>query len=289
MLQRHKTIATVWLQCALLVAATTVACNKGADAPSPYSFRWPDTLSYRLDYVNLVQRNRDPLMQFAETKTLRLSVRNGQYLGMYDSVLKSTQRPNQPLVLVPYLTEDTLVFYAKLGAHGEITEVSLGCDPTVPECGDALPSTIQLEMRRVIPRLPVFEAPAGGGWVDTLSFDDASRPRGSRGTVITEYTAGRDTVINGRSYWLIGWRAQRRAFAGGAGASPTLGAAQPVSEDGVTLVDKQLMIPVYSAWAGAVPAPAEMRALGATASGFRGRAYLAGTVFDSLYSREVRP
>jgi hypothetical protein len=49
------------------------------------------------------------------------------------------------------------------------------------------------------------------------------------------------------------------------------------------------MIPAYSTWAGAVAAPASMRALGATGSGFRGRAYLAGSVFDSLYSRELGP
>lgn len=284
MLQRRDSIATLIVLC---IVAT--ACNKAADAPNPYAFRWPDTLSYRLDYVSLVQRNREPLMRFAETKTLRLALRNGQYLGMYDSVLKSTQRPNEGLVLVPYQVEDTLVFYAKIGAHGEVTNVSLGCDPTVADCARALPSAPLLELRRIVPRLPIFEAPAGGGWVDTIEFDDASREGGTRGRVITSYTGRRDTTISGRSYWLIGWRSVRRAYTPGAEELANLGAAPPVQEDGVTLVDKQLLIPVYSTWAGAVPAPPEMRAVGATASGFRGRAYLAGTVFDSLYSKEVSP
>jgi hypothetical protein len=272
-----------------VLACGLTACSQASRAPNPYAFRWPDTIAYRVDYITLVQRNREPLMQFAETKTIRLAVRNNLYLGAFDSVLKSTQKPGEPLVLVPYEPEDTLLFNVKLGSHGEISNLSLGCDPTVPECSRALPSSVQLELRRIIPRLPIFEAPAGGGWVDTLSFDDATREGGTRGSVITTYTGRRDTTISGRSYWLIGWRSVRRAFAPDAGASATLGATQPVEESGVTLVDKVRLMPVYSTWAGAVAAPPAMRAAGATASGFRGRAYLAGTVFDSLYSRQVSP
>jgi hypothetical protein len=273
----------------MIAGLAATACSRANRAPNPYAFRWPDTIAYRIDYVSLVQRNREALMRFAETKTIRLAIRNTQYLGAFDSVLKSSQKPNEALVLVPYEPEDTLLFTVKLGSHGEINDLTLGCDPTVPACSRALPSSVQLELRRIIPRLPIFEAPAGGGWVDTLSFDDAAREGGTRGTVITSYTGRRDTTISGRAYWLIGWRSVRRAFTPGAGASASLGATQPVEESGVTLVDKQKLMPVYSTWAGAVAAPPAMRAAGATGSGFRGRAYLAGTVFDSLYSRQVEP
>jgi hypothetical protein len=290
-LHRHISIATVLLRCLYLFLSASVwlGCRGASDAPNPNAYRWPDTLTYRLDYVSLAQRDQVPLMRYAETKTVRMTERNGQFIGAYDSVLKSTQRPNEGLVLVPYLAEDTLVFFLKLGAHGEISDVSLGCDPTVPACAQALPSTVLLEMRRIVPRLPLFPAPEAGGWTDTLPFDDSARDRGTRGSVVTSYTGRRDTVISGRAYWLIGWRSIRRAFRAGAGADPGLGATQPVEESGVTLVDKERLIPVYSTWAGAVPAPPELRAAGATGSGFRGRAYLAGTVFDSLYSREITP
>ncbi len=274
---------------ALVSVLAALGCGKASQAPNPYAFRWPDTLSYRLDYVNQVSRNREPLLRFAESKTLRLAIRNGRYLGAYDSVLKSSERPGERLTLVPYLPEDTLLFNVKLGAHGELSDMSLGCDPTVAECARALPSTVLLELRRIIPRLPLFEAPQGGGWVDTLTFDDTGREGGMRGSVITSYLGRRDTTIHGRSYWLVGWDSFRRAFRGGAGSDPTLGAAPPVEESGISLVDKQRLMPVYSTWAGAVAAPPEMRAAGATGSGFRGRAYLAGTVFDSLYSHEVGP
>src|SRR5207244_3404531 len=85
-----------------------------------------------------------------------------------------------------------------------------------------------------------------------------------------------DTTVNGRVYALIAWRSIRRAFLPGAEGRADLGAQQSVQESGVTLVDKQLMLPAFSAWAGAVPAPPELQARGATGSGFRGRAFLGG-------------
>lgn len=281
MLHRKYAVLTLTLLC---------GCgNKAAQAPNPTSYRWPDEIAYRIDFVSETQRNREPMMRFAETKTMKLSNRGGQYIGVFDSVFKTSQRPQQPLVLAPYLPEDTLNFFVKLNTHGKITGVSLACDPALPACAEALPSTVQLLLRRMIPRLPEWEAPSGGGWVDTIEFDDASRPRGTRGTMITTYTGRRDTTIGTRSYWLIGWHAVRQAFEPGAGADPSLGARQPVREDGVTLVDKQSLMPALSTWAGAVAAEPDLQALGATGTGFRGRAYLRGSAFDSLYSKDIGP
>ena len=267
---------------ALLVAG----CSQAERARNPTAHNWPEQIAYRVDYVSEAQRDRLPILKYAETKTTRLVWRGGQYLGAQDSVLKTSQRPGEPLVLVPYTPEDTLTFYVKLGAHGELTDISLGCDPAVPACAEALPSSVALELRRIIPRLPVWAAPQGGGWVDTLAFDDASRPGGTRGTMVTSYTGRRDTVIGGQAYWVVGWRSVRQAFRRGAGAAG-LAAENPVQEEGITLVDKRLLLPVLSTWAGAVAAPRQLQQLGATASGFRGRAYLSGSPFDSSLVRPV--
>jgi hypothetical protein len=266
------------------VALLLSACSHAERAPNPTAYDWPERIAWHVDYVSEAQRDRVPLLQYAETKTTRLMLRNGQYVGTQDSVLKTSQRPGEPLVLVPYLPEDTLAFFVKLGAHGELTDVSLGCDPAVPACAEALPSSVALELRRIIPRLPIWEAPQGGGWVDTLSFDDASRPGGTRGAVITTYTGRRDTIIDGQAYWVVGWRSERSAFRRGAGAAG-IAAEGSVEEAGITLVDKRRLLPVFSTWAGAVAAPPAMRAIGATASGFRGRAFLGGSSFDSTMVR----
>jgi hypothetical protein len=74
--------------------------------------------------------------------------------------MKTGARPNEPPHLVSYTPEDTLTFYVKLGRRGELDDVRLGCDPALPECAQALPSAILLELRRVIPRLSTGEAPA---------------------------------------------------------------------------------------------------------------------------------
>jgi len=270
-----------WAFAASLLAA---GCDKAQRAPNPTAYSWPERIAWHVDYVSEAQRDRTPVLKYAETKTTRLMLRDGAYVGAQDSVLKTSQRPGEPLVLVPYTPEDTLAFYVSLGTHGELKDISLGCDPVLPACAEALPSSVALELRRIIPRLPIWEAPQGGGWVDTLSFDDASRPGGSRGAVITAYTGRRDTVIGGAAYWVVGWRSVRTAFRRGAGVTGFV-AEDPVSEEGVTLVDKRRLLPVVSTWAGAVAAPPAMRALGATALGFRGRAFLGGSPFDSTMVR----
>ena len=280
-LQRHYKLPTLSFWTALLSG-----CNQAERAPNPNAYDWPEQIAYRVDYVSEAQHDGTPILKYAETKTTRLLRRDGGYLGAQDSVLKTSERPGEALVLVPYTPEDTLAFYVKLGAHGELTDISLGCDPAVPACAEALPSSVALELRRIIPRLPIWEAPQGGGWVDTLAFDDASRPGGTRGMVITAYTGRRDTVIGGQAYWVVGWRSVRNAFRRGAGAAG-LAAESPVREDGVTLVDKRRLVPVLSVWAGAIAAPPQLQRLGATASGFRGRAYLGGSPFDSSLAGPV--
>ncbi len=294
MLHSNDGDKTVSVRCLISVAlaavgAAALGCgNRTAQAPNAVAFAWPDHFAYRLDYVSEAQRDRQPIVRYVETRTARFVIRDGQYLVGFDSVLKTNQRPGEPLTKVPDLPEDTLAFYAKIGRHGELTDVAPGCDPALPECRRALPSVVLMELRRVIPRLPLWEAPRGGHWVDTLNFDDASRPRGTRGSVVTSYGGRGDTIIGGRSYWLIGWRSVRHSWRGD-DTGPTLGAEPPVEEAGMTFVDKQLLLPVFSTWGGAVPAPPEARVLGATGTGFRGRAYLAGTIFDSLYSRQLEP
>jgi hypothetical protein len=290
-LQRKYSITTVIRRYAILltILAAAGACAKKPTATSAATtFRWPERVAYRIDYVSTVDRNGQEMVKFAETKTLRLMMREGRFLAAFDSVLKTSQRPGQALKLVPFRVEDTLLFYVRLGPHGEISDVSPGCDPVVPACKGALPSSMQLEIRRLIPRIP--EADTGhAGTIDSMTFDEANRPGGMRGMQVVAWSAARDTVIRGRVYSLIGWRSMRRSFAPGEEGRADLGAQQPVQEDGITLIDKQRMVPAYSTWAGAVPAPADLRAVGATGSGFRGRAYLAGSVFDSLYSREMSP
>lgn len=288
MLQRKDTLKTLTRLYAVTLGAVVAAgsgCRK-APAADANAMRWPDMIAYRVDYVAEVQRDREALGKFAESKTLRLNRRDSLYLGVFDSVLKTSQRPGQPLVQVPYAPVDTLIFSLSLDGHGKLGAIALGCDRALPECQAALPSLVLTEMRRIIPRLSGAAAPRGTRWMDTLAFDDASRPGGTRGTVVTAYTSGPDTTIGGRVYWMVGWRAMRRAFGGEGGEGP-LGAMQPLEETGITLIDRQLMLPALSSWAGAVSAPTHLRQTGATGSGFRGRAYLAGSVFDSLYAREM--
>jgi hypothetical protein len=270
----------------LTAAALVAGCgNNAARAPHPTSYRWPEQFAYRLDYVSETQRGRQPILHYAETKTTRFAVRDAQFLAAQDSVLKTSQRPGEPLRLVSFAPEDTLAFYVSLGPRGEITRVQLACDPVLPGCVATLPSGVALELRRFIPRLPIWEAPRGSSWADTLEFDETARPGGMRVAMITRYTGRRDTLLSGARYWVLSWHSVRHAVR--AGQAVTSG--QPTQEDGVTFVDKTRLMPVFSQWAGVALAPPELRALGAMATGYRGRAYLAGTVFDSLYAHQLGP
>jgi len=270
----------------LLGALGAAGCrDRTAQSPSPQYYRWPERMNYRLESVVELQRDARAVQRLEVFKVLKLTVRESQYVLVYDSVLKTTLVPGGPPQLAPYLPEDTLAFAMSLGRRGELGQVVAGCDPALPACDAALPSTVAMEMRRFVPGLPVWPIPAGGTWVDTLRFDDTRRPGGTRGTFVTAYGPVRDTLIGATRYWLVPWRARKQAFRappGGAGFLPE----QPTDEAGLTLIDKSREIPVIATWAGALPAPADLRAIGIQASAYRTRVWLAGTRFDSLFAAE---
>lgn len=269
-----------WIPLALVLAGCQ---DRAVIAPSPTTYHWPARFIYKLDLVSDAQANGRLLLHYADSRNARFAIREDEsYVVEHDSILKTTNEPGGPLRLVTFVPEDTLGWFVRLGSLGEFTDVQLGCDPAVPECRQALPSALPLELRRIIPRLSEWPVPRGSGWLDTLTFDDASRPNGTRGIAVTRYHVDRDTVIGGDRYWMVVWKAVRRTYLPGGGAI----IEQPaVQEDGVTFIDQRRLMPIYSTWAGAATASASMRAAGATATGFRGRAYLAGSSFDSVLSR----
>ncbi len=264
----------------LLPVALASACgNQTARAPNPTAYDWPDSLTYKIELVSESQHETLMVARYEETKELRFAVRNDRYVVWNDSVSKEARLRGEAPRPAQVWPEDTLRYFVRLSRLGEILESEPSCDPAVPECGAALPSALPLELRRIIPRLPVWWPPKGHQWVDTLWFDDLPRARGSRGTVITDYRAARDTQIGGRGYWVVTWTSVRRAF----GRGPSGGGAEPpVEEHGTVYVDKERLVPAYAGWLGALAAPPALRALGVTGTGFRGRAYLAGSVFDTL-------
>jgi hypothetical protein len=250
------------------------------ESPTPQYYEWPERLNYRLEHVTELQRDAQPVQRFESFKVLKLTRREDQYVLVYDSVLKTSIVAGQPPQLAPYLPEDTLAFHVPLGKRGDIGRVVAGCDPAVPACAAALPSAVAMELRRIVPGLPMWPVPPRGTWVDTLPFDDASRPNGTRGFFITRYGPVRDTTIGGTAYWMLPWHSVKVAFhrpPGGAGFAPE----RPTEDDGLTLIDRRRLLPVFTTWAGAVPAPPGLRAIGIEASAFRARAYLSGTPFDS--------
>jgi hypothetical protein len=234
---------------------------------------------YRVEYVGETARDTQVIARYEETRLLHFVVRDDGYLVWNDSVSKVHLGPGSGPEAGRVYPEDTLRYYVRLTRLGEFEEIEPGCDPVVPACYDALPSALPLELRRVIPRLPVWWPPKGDEWVDTLSFDDLPRRDGARGSLISAYRDLRDTVLAGRKYWLVSWRSVKLA------ARPSGGAmvADPaVEEYGNVLVDKEKLVPVFAGWYGALAAPPALRAVGVTATGFRGRAWLAGSAFDSL-------
>lgn len=264
------------------VSLSTLSCgNETARSPSPLGFRWPDRFAYGFEYVSETQRDGQRLVRYEERKTIRFAVREGRYLVWHDSVLKVTSMPGRPATVEANSSGDTLQFYLEVGRLGELSGVEPGCDPVVPACAEARASALPLELRHVIPRLPVWSAPAGATWSDSLPFDDPRRAPGgsSSGYVLTAYRSAGDTLIAARAYWVIRWSSVRRAFRS-AGGGLGITADQPVQETGVVFVDKEESLPVYAVWAGALAAPPQLRAIGVTGRGFRGRAYIPGSAFD---------
>lgn len=269
-------------------AAALAACgNDTAQAPNPTGYEWPDSFAYRIDIVSDAQGDRGTLLRYLDSRRLNLLLRDEQYVAWHDSVLKTSHVSGEAPAVMAYSPEDTLSYYLRLSRYGAVADVQLGCDPAVPLCAQSLPSSIQLELQRVVPRLSVWGVPRGSGWVDTLAWDDGLRPGGARGMVVTAYAPARDTMIAGRGYWVVGWTSVRQAFRRADPRGPAgILAETPVRETGVSFVDKRRLLPVYSTWAGAVAVPERLRALGAAVDGLRGRAYLVGTRFDSVFAQE---
>ncbi len=271
----------VLVACAVLALA---ACDaRVVESPTPAYYAWPARLDYRMEHVAELQRDARPVQRLEAHKLIKLTVREDQYVLVYDSVLKTALVPGEPVAVAPYLPEDTLAFYVDLGRRGDLGRVTAGCDPVVPACATVLPSAVAMELRRIVPGLPVWPVPVGGTWTDSLRFDDAARPGGSRGSLVTSYGPVRDTTIGGTAYWLVPWNTRKVAFRrpeAGSGLAPE----RPVRDDGLTLIDKRRLLPVLSTWAGALAAPPELRAIGIEASAFRTRVYLVGSPFDSAFA-----
>jgi hypothetical protein len=100
-----------------------------------------------------------------------------------------------------------------------------------------------------------------------------------RRALISTYRDVRDTVLAGRGYWLVTWRSTTRASRPSGGA---MVADPTVEEHGYVLVDKQGLVPAYASWQSVLGAPPAPQAIGTTATSLRGRAWLAGSPFDSL-------
>jgi hypothetical protein len=198
---------------------------------------------------------------------VRLLWREDLYQVWSDSVVKRRTVNGRPALSEPIWPEDTLRFLIRLGRFGDLGRPEATCDPVVPACADVLHSSLPIQLRRLIPRLPVWEAPRGAAWADTIWFNDIRRTRGARGSVITSYRSARDTTIGGGAYWVVEWRSVRQSVrrAGGSGGITVDSAA---TETGAVLVDKELLIPVRAVW----------ERVGGVREG--GTADLAGSAFD---------
>lgn len=269
-----------------VVCGVLNACNDGAPrGPNPTGYAWPDSFSYLMEFVSESRAETVVVARYEERKALRFAVRDDRYLVWHDSVIKESLAPGRAPVLEPFEPEDTLHYYVELSRRGEAEHAEPGCDPALPACREALPSSLPLELRRLIPRLPVWAPPPGSIWEDTLTFDDTPRPRGVRGLVVTTYRVAGDTVIAGGSFWMVTWRAIRRTFTGTGGLGAPV-ANPPIEERGMVFIDKDRQLPIFATWAGGAVAPAGLRAAGVTSTGFRGRAYLAGSLVEQLLSPE---
>jgi len=265
----------VWMP-GVLVALLLGACaNESARAPNPTSYSWPDSFAFRVEHARETLRDTEVVAREEEAGRLLFAVRNDRYLVWHDGISRRASLAGAAPSGGRLETGDTLHYYVRLTRVGTFERIEPDCDPTVAECAATLPSALPMELRHVIARLPVWWPPKGHRWVDTLAFDDLPRPGAARGRVVTTYRDQRDTVVAGRPCWLVHWRARTDAERKVGGAMVP---DPPVEEQGDVLVDKQVLMPVFAAWHGAPAA----RTAGATATAFRGRAWLVGSVFDSL-------
>ncbi len=264
------------------LAVTLASCRDEARvAPTPTAYAWPDSFAFKMEYVAESSAKGAVVMRYEERKELTFAVRDDRYLAWHDSVVKETLVPGRGPVVEPFQPEDTLHYYVTLNRWGQVARSEPGCDPAVAACRQVLPSALPLELLRLIPRLPVWAPPKGAEWVDTLLFDDTPRVRGGRGAIVTSYRVTGDTVVGQTALWRVLWHSFRRTY----GIAPGLRgitADVPVEEDGLVYIDKERQLPVFATWAGAVAAPPALASLGVTGTGFRGRAYLAGSIVERL-------
>jgi len=269
---------------ALVLASPLVSCRSEVrDEPTPTGYEWPDSFAFLVEYVSETRMDSVVVARYEERKIVRFAVRDEQFLVWHDSVVKENLLPGRTPAIEAYVAEDTLHFYVSLDRRGQVSRSEPDCDPGVSACRDALPSALPLELRRLIPHLPVWAAPRGSTWEDTIVFDDRPRPRGSRGSVVTSFRVSGDTSISGAPMWIVVWHAVRRTVAGVGGFVGIAGNV-PVEETGLVYIDKDRRIPVFATWAGGVAPPPGMSAMSIHGTGFRGRAYLAGSVVEQLLS-----
>lgn len=264
------------------LAGMLVGCRDEAQlSPTPTAYLWPDSFAFKMEFVAESRGPSGLESRYEERKELVLVVRDDRYLAWHDSVIKESLTPPRNGAVEPYVPEDTVHFYLTLNRRGQVTRSEPGCDPALVSCQEVLPSALPLELGRLVPRLPVWPIPKGAAWADTLIFDDTPRPRGGRGAIVTTYRAVADTAVAGTVLWRVVWHSTRRTYGMGPGMLG-IAADLPVEEDGVVYIDKARQVPVFAAWAGAVAAPPALRAMGVTGTGFRGRAYLAGSIVERL-------
>jgi hypothetical protein len=270
------------LAAAVFVVVSAAACRDEARlAPTPTAYLWPDSMAFKMEYIAESRSDSALVVRYEERKELVLVARDEGYLAWHDSVVKESVGPQRPGSIEPYEIEDTLPYYVRLDRRGRVTGSEPACDPALPACQVALPSVLPLELLRIVPRLPVWAPPRGETWEDTLFFDDRPRPRGARGSVVTLYRVAGDTLVAGTPLWKVVWHSVRRTFEAVPGPIG-MAAGLPVEESGLAFVDKERELPVFAMWAGGVAAPPELRAAGVTATVFRGRAYLAGSVVERV-------
>jgi hypothetical protein len=264
------------------LAVALASCRDEARvAPTPTAYAWPDSFVYKMEFVSETSAKGVVVLRYEERKELMFAVRDDRYLAWHDSVVKETLVPRRGTVAEPYQPEDTVHYYVTLNRWGQVLRSEPGCDPAVAACQQVLPSALPLELLRLVPRLPVWAPPRGVVWVDTLVFDDTPRARGGRGTIVTSYRVTGDTVVARVALWRVQWHSFRRTY----GVAPGLlgiTADVPVEEDGLVYIDKERQLPVFATWVGAVAAPPALASLGVTGTGFRGRAYLVGSIVERL-------
>jgi len=266
----------------VVLTGMSVSCRDEAKvAPTPTAYAWPDSFAFEMEFVAESRGKGTVVLRYEERKELEFAVRDDRFLAWHDSVIKETLAPHRDAVVEPYQPEDTAHYYVTLNRRGQVTRSEPGCDPAVAACQQVLPSALPLEFLRLVPRLPVWAPPKGAVWEDTLLFDDTPRPRGGRGLIVTTYRVSGDTVVAGTPLWRVEWHSVRRTYGVALGLLGII-VDMPVEEDGLVYIDKERQLPVFATWVGAVAATPALGAMGVTGTGFRGRAYLAGSVVERL-------